>query len=207
MEKLKETKLRPALLIFGVSLVLIIFSATTLLLSKISGQSVGNTSERYSIAAAVGGAGSPSTPTGLVGTALSDSQINLSWNPATPGTSGSAVVGYRVYRSIASIPNTTPVNCILSNWGPWIPGAWGSCVAGTQSRLSSRSRTIITPAANGGVACGPLTETQTETLAVALSNSIGSIFPKTPVTTSRDYPRLMQPTTLESAWQQATRRL
>ncbi len=42
-----------------------------------------------------------------------------------------------------------PVNCVVSEWSPW-----SECVDGVQSR----TRTIITPPANGGTACPPLYE-------------------------------------------------
>lgn len=48
-------------------------------------------------------------------------------------------------------PAPVPVDCVLSSWGPW-----GPCVGGQQTR----TRTIVTQPANGGTACGPLTETQ-----------------------------------------------
>jgi hypothetical protein len=44
-----------------------------------------------------------------------------------------------------------PVNCVVSEWSEW-----SSCVDGSQTR----TRTVITPAENGGTACPALTETQ-----------------------------------------------
>jgi chitodextrinase len=46
----------------------------------------------------------PTTPTGLVATALSTSQIKLDWNPATDNV---GVTGYRVYRNGGSTPIAT----------------------------------------------------------------------------------------------------
>jgi hypothetical protein len=45
----------------------------------------------------------------------------------------------------------TPVNCVVSDWS-----AWSECVDGSQTR----TRTVITPASNGGTACPVLTETR-----------------------------------------------
>jgi len=56
-----------------------------------------------------------------------------------------------------------PVNCQVSAFSDWTGGAWSQCVNGTQSRLETRTRTIITPPANGGTACPALTETRTNT--------------------------------------------
>ena len=53
-----------------------------------------------------------------------------------------------------------PQDCVLSAWG-----SWGSCECYYEDELlvcgrRSRTRTIITPAANGGAPCGPLVEYQ-----------------------------------------------
>jgi len=44
-----------------------------------------------------------------------------------------------------------PVNCVVSAWSEWSP-----CVNG----LQTRTRTVVTPPANGGTACPPLSETR-----------------------------------------------
>ena len=49
----------------------------------------------------------------------------------------------------------TPVNCVVSDWS-----AWSTCTNGTQTR----TRTVITPASNGGTACPVLSETQSCTV-------------------------------------------
>ncbi|MGA7538937.1 MAG: hypothetical protein WBW93_09225 [Steroidobacteraceae bacterium] len=48
----------------------------------------------------------PSVPTGLAGTAVSSSQINLSWNASTD-TGGSGLAGYYVYRNGSELTTTT----------------------------------------------------------------------------------------------------
>lgn len=44
-----------------------------------------------------------------------------------------------------------PVDCVVSEWSEW-----SECIEGSQTR----TRTVITPASNGGVACPSLIETQ-----------------------------------------------
>ncbi len=55
-----------------------------------------------------------------------------------------------------------PVDCVLSEWSAWVAtSAWSPCVNSEQSRTEERTRTVITPPANGGVPCGSLVETRT----------------------------------------------
>lgn len=54
-----------------------------------------------------------------------------------------------------------PVDCVFGPWGPW-----GNCVNTTNgssvvTAVQTRTRTVITDAANGGAACTPLSETRT----------------------------------------------
>jgi Bacterial Ig domain/Fibronectin type III domain len=56
----------------------------------------------------------PSVPTNLLATAVSSSQVNLSWSPSTD-TGGSGLAGYKVYRSVTQIGTTTATN--YSNYG------------------------------------------------------------------------------------------
>ena len=56
-----------------------------------------------------------------------------------------------------SCSSNQPVNCVVSDWG-----AWSSCTNGTRTR----TRTVITPASNGGTACPVLTETENCTVPV-----------------------------------------
>jgi chitodextrinase len=46
----------------------------------------------------------PTAPTGLTGTVVSTSQINLSWNPSTDNV---AVTNYRIYRDLVNIATTS----------------------------------------------------------------------------------------------------
>jgi hypothetical protein len=57
----------------------------------------------------------------------------------------------------------TPVNCVVSDWSDW-----SECVEGSQTR----TRTVITPASNGGTACPVLTESRSCTQTVRLSYAV-----------------------------------
>ncbi len=57
-------------------------------------------------------------------------------------------------------PTPTPVNCVVSDWGPW--SAWSPVNSTTEQR--SRTRSVVTPASNGGQSCPALTETETRTI-------------------------------------------
>jgi hypothetical protein len=59
-------------------------------------------------------------------------------------------------------PATAPVDCVVSAWSSWTPTTdWGVCYLGQQAREETRWRTVLTPPANGGVACPVLSETRT----------------------------------------------
>lgn len=63
---------------------------------------------------------------------------------------------YGNYQSfLPSCQPPQPVNCVVSEWS-----AWSECVEGSQTR----TRTVITPASNGGTACPVLSETQSCTV-------------------------------------------
>src|SRR6266571_1663730 len=68
----------------------------------------GNTSAQSAVVSATTLAGSdtqaPTIPTGLVGTAVSSNQINLSWNPSTDNV---GVTGYYVYLNDVALTTTT----------------------------------------------------------------------------------------------------
>lgn len=55
------------------------------------------------------------------------------------------------FATLSVVVSGCPVNCVLSDWSEW-----SVCDEGTQTR----TRTVITPASNGGTPCGPLTETR-----------------------------------------------
>lgn len=64
-------------------------------------------------------------------------------------------------------PPPQPVDCVVSAWGDWVLGTPSACVAGSQTRTDARTRTVTTPAANGGAACPALSESRTVTLTCA----------------------------------------
>jgi hypothetical protein len=61
-------------------------------------------------------------------------------------------------------PPPPPVGCAVSAWTDWVLGTPSACVSGSQTRTDARTRTITTPAANGGAACPALSESRTVTL-------------------------------------------
>lgn len=70
------------------------------------------------------------------------------------------------YLTITYSPDAPPpVNCAVSDWSAWAGEAWGTCTNGSQTRQETRTRTIVTPPANGGTACPALSETRTATQA------------------------------------------
>ncbi|MCC7044035.1 MAG: PQQ-dependent sugar dehydrogenase [Acidobacteria bacterium] len=60
-------------------------------------------------------------------------------------------------------PAVPPVDAVVSDWSPWTPmGDWSPCADGVRTRREERTRTILTPASNGGVTPS-LTESRTAT--------------------------------------------
>lgn len=57
-------------------------------------------------------------------------------------------------------PTPTPVDAVVSAWGEWTGGAWSACSGGVQTRVETRTRTVVTPASNGGTTPA-LSETRT----------------------------------------------
>jgi hypothetical protein len=70
-----------------------------------------------------------------------------------------------VSRTISTAPQ--PVDCVVSAFGAWTSNNdWSplTCPAsGIQTGTETRTRTVVTPAANGGAACPALTETRSTT--------------------------------------------
>ena len=59
--------------------------------------------------------------------------------------------------SYAPAPSRTPVNCVVSNWADSGPCSVTLC--GATGGMKTQTRTVTTPAANGGTACPALTQT------------------------------------------------
>jgi hypothetical protein len=83
----------------------------------------------------------------------------------TPSTGGGAGAPPTTIGTLGSLPSqpdsststdgsTTPVNCVVSDWG-----AYSACTKTCGGGTMTKTRTVITPAANGGTACPPLTQT------------------------------------------------
>lgn len=57
-------------------------------------------------------------------------------------------------------PPPVAVDCAVSAWSAWTGGGWSECAGGQQFREETRSRSVTTPAENGGGACPLLTESR-----------------------------------------------
>ena len=69
---------------------------------------------------------------------------------------------YRVGTGTPPVDPPPPIatDAVVSAWSPWDGGAWSMCAAGAQTRVETRTRTVVTPATNGG-STPPLSETRT----------------------------------------------
>jgi len=90
----------------------------------------------------------PSIPTGLSGTAISSTQINLTWNAATD-TGGSGMAGYRIYRAGTLVGTSTSTSYSDTTVAPSSNYSYQVAAydaAGNTSGLSAFSNAVITPA-------------------------------------------------------------
>lgn len=107
--------------------------------------------------------------------------LNLSIGGSWPGPPDGAATGpwhfdidyVRVYTR-GTAPAPRPVDAVVSPWGDWQSmGAWSICVpadsgaGGVQTRSERRTRTVVTPARDGG-STPPLSETRVATRNCAL---------------------------------------
>lgn len=76
-------------------------------------------------------------------------------------------------------PPVVPVDAVMSAWSAWTPGPWGACVNGTQTRTETSTRTVGTPAQNGGWSptSSDLTRTQ-------IGSQVCAVTPPPPVPTA-----------------------
>ncbi|MCC7045062.1 MAG: hypothetical protein IT183_14450 [Acidobacteria bacterium] len=65
-------------------------------------------------------------------------------------------------------PPADPVDAVVSDWSAWAGGDWSACSGGTQTRTETRTRTVITPASNGG-STPALSETRTASQACTVT--------------------------------------
>ena len=91
---------------------------------------------------------------------------------ATSGTAQFNITGTTTYTLVVTGPGGTasaagtvvvaaPVDCVVSTWSLQSASPWGACTGGQQTRTETWGRSIITPASNGGAACGILQEQRT----------------------------------------------
>jgi hypothetical protein len=86
---------------------------------------------------------------------------HVNGNGVLSAVAGPAQIGAAPTGVAPCVPPPPPVDCVVSAWtqGPLVPS---TCpVSGVQTRIDSR--TVLTPAANGGAACPTLTQTNTLT--------------------------------------------
>lgn len=82
--------------------------------------------------------------------------------PAHGGTPCGPLREDRIVTQTCTYLPPTPVDCVLSEWTLTIAGPWGPCQPdGTQTRIETWVRTIVTEPMHGGAACGSLSETRT----------------------------------------------
>lgn len=95
----------------------------------------------------------PSIPTGLSGTPVSSTQIDLTWNPSTD-TGGSGLAGYRVYRDgvevgTTSVESHSDTGLTLDTTYTYTVSAYDN--AGNESAQSSPPVDVTTLSGGGGV--------------------------------------------------------
>ena len=93
-------------------------------------------------------------------------------------TVGAKVCAAEAWASKASVfpAGPPPVHCVVSAWSDWAPLTdWGACVNDVQSRTEQRTRTVVTPPANGGLPCPVLSETRVETRSCAVQPTPPSV--------------------------------
>ncbi|HZP86610.1 MAG TPA: fibronectin type III domain-containing protein [Burkholderiales bacterium] len=98
-----------------------------------------------------------------------------------------------VASAAAAAAPPSPIDCVVSDWSSWVLGTFGACVSGTQSRTDTRTRTIVTPAANGGSACPSLTDTRIVTQACTTAKT-WKVAPNGTIATRPSYEAVLAPT-------------
>lgn len=69
-----------------------------------------------------------------------------------------------------------PVDCVVSDWSPWSDwSAWAPISPTTEQRTHTRTRTVLTPATNGGSACPAQIETAAETRLMTADSCKGAV--------------------------------
>ena len=79
--------------------------------------------------------------------------VGWSSNFNTPGGADIYVLAFGQGSGGGGGGGTTPVDCVVSSWSAWGPNP-------VDPTTEIRTRSVVTPPANGGAACGPLVETR-----------------------------------------------
>ena len=93
-------------------------------------------------------------------TAATSTQLTVTFT-SPPTSTGSLTAVVTSFGGISGSPVQVatavlaPVDCVVSSWG-----AWSACSASCGGGTQSQTRTIVTPAANGGAACPALSQSQ-----------------------------------------------
>src|SRR5262249_17749298 len=82
----------------------------------------------------------PSVPTGLVGTAVSSSQVNLSWTASTDPDS--AVAGYRIYRNGSQVGTSTTTSFFGTGLSPSTSYSYAVAAYDPAGNLSAPSSSV-----------------------------------------------------------------
>ena len=107
----------------------------------------------------------------IIAVALNQAEalVGLPYGPPVPNPTGPvsaeafSIIAARAKAVADKLGVPTPVDCVLSAWSEW--SGWQVDTNGaTETR--KRARTIVTPPANGGLACGPQVESETRAVVV-----------------------------------------
>ena len=98
------------------------------------------------------GSGTPSTPTNLSGTAISSSEIDLTWSPSTESGGTGSIAGYEVYRNGAAIGTSTTTTFVDSTVLASTTYTYTVDAYDTNNNHSQKSSpvSVTTPSGNGG---------------------------------------------------------
>lgn len=117
----------------------------------------------------VQGTSGTGTGAGTLNKAVADLKAQ-GWQPIGNPASNTAQLWCAVSATTPPPPPPAPVDCVVSAFSNWQPASeWGACTDSVQTRTETRTRTIITQPANGGLACPLLSETRTVTQACTVT--------------------------------------
>ncbi|MCC7125141.1 MAG: fibronectin type III domain-containing protein [Acidobacteria bacterium] len=126
--------------------------APTASISAVAGPTTGNATVTWQTTGA-SGATINGAAVALSGTQQMPISATTTFRLVATGPGGTA--------NASSTVTVTPVDCVMSDWSFRDAEPWGACDGGTQSRGETWVRSIVTPPAYGGAACGASTERRT----------------------------------------------